>query len=212
MFIWGLRWGESKYSGESCSFGYWQELESKWTQTVPLKGKAQNRPIVTYVDIPLVTASQMMREYVSPMKLEVTGSEYLQNNELILLIVIIMSVSQITLYTLNLHSVCTSFKSPWCLILCDSMDCSPPGSSVHEILWARILGWVAMLSSSGSSQLRDPNSCLLCLLHWQRGSLPLASPGKPQIYTVLCVNYISIKLGRKKILINGETSDFQSGM
>ena len=49
----------------------------------------------------------MMREYVSPMKLEVIGSEYLQNNELILLIVIIMmSVSQILLYTLNLHSVC----------------------------------------------------------------------------------------------------------
>ena len=51
----------------------------------------------------------MMREYVSPMKLEVIGSEYLQNNELILLIVIIMmSVSQILLYTLNLHSVCMS--------------------------------------------------------------------------------------------------------
>ena len=154
MFIWGLRWGESKYSGESCSFGYWQELESKWTQTLPLKGKAQNRPIVTYVDIPLVTASQMMREYVSPMKLEVTGSEYLQNNELILLIVIIMSVSQITLYTLNLHSVCTSFKSPWCLILCDSMDCSPPGSSVHEILQAKILEWVAILSSRREGRSR----------------------------------------------------------
>ena len=79
---------------------------------MPLKGKAQKWPIVTYVDIPLVTASLMMREYVSPMKLEVTGSECLQNNELILLIVIIMSVSQITSYTLNLHSVCTSFKSP----------------------------------------------------------------------------------------------------
>ena len=44
------------------------------------------------------------------------------------------------------------------------------------------------------------------------GSLPLASPGKPQTYTVRCVNYISIKLGRKKTLINGETSVFQSGM
>ena len=28
-----------------------------------------------------------------------------------------------------------------CLTLCDSMDCSPPGSSVHEILLARILEW-----------------------------------------------------------------------
>ena len=30
-----------------------------------------------------------------------------------------------------------------CLTLCDPMDCSPPGSSVHEILQARILEWVA---------------------------------------------------------------------
>ena len=35
------------------------------------------------------------------------------------------------------------------------MDCSPPGSSVHEILQARILVWVAMPSSRGSSQPRD---------------------------------------------------------
>ena len=34
-----------------------------------------------------------------------------------------------------------------CLILCDSMDCSPPGSSVHGILQARILEWVAILFS-----------------------------------------------------------------
>ena len=38
-----------------------------------------------------------------------------------------------------------------CLTLCDPMDCSPPGSSVHGILQARILGWVAISSSTGSS-------------------------------------------------------------
>ena len=42
-----------------------------------------------------------------------------------------------------------------CLTLCDSMDCSPPGSSVHGILQARILEWVAMPSSRGSYQPRD---------------------------------------------------------
>ena len=35
--------------------------------------------------------------------------------------------------------------------VCDPVDCNPPGSSVHGILHARILGWVAMLSSKGSS-------------------------------------------------------------
>ena len=42
-----------------------------------------------------------------------------------------------------------------CPTLCDPMDCSPPGSSVHGILQAGTLEWVAMPSSRGSSQPRD---------------------------------------------------------
>ena len=42
-----------------------------------------------------------------------------------------------------------------CLTLCDPMDCSPPGSSVHGTLQATILEWVAMCCSRGSSQPRD---------------------------------------------------------
>ena len=42
-----------------------------------------------------------------------------------------------------------------CSIPCDPMDCSPPGSSVHGILQARILEWAVMPSSGGSSQPRD---------------------------------------------------------
>ena len=42
-----------------------------------------------------------------------------------------------------------------CLALCNTVDCSPPGSSVHGIFQARILEWVAMLFSRGSSQPRD---------------------------------------------------------
>ena len=42
-----------------------------------------------------------------------------------------------------------------CLTLCYPVDCSPPGSSVHGILQARILEWVAIPFSSGSSQPRD---------------------------------------------------------
>ena len=42
-----------------------------------------------------------------------------------------------------------------CPTLCNLMDCSPPGSSVHGILQARILEWVAIPSSRGSSQFRD---------------------------------------------------------
>ena len=42
-----------------------------------------------------------------------------------------------------------------CLTLCDPVDCSPPGFSVHGILQARILEWVAISFSRGSSWARD---------------------------------------------------------
>ena len=41
-----------------------------------------------------------------------------------------------------------------CSTLCSPMDCSLPGSSVHEIFQARILEWIAIPFSRGSSQLR----------------------------------------------------------
>ena len=42
-----------------------------------------------------------------------------------------------------------------CPTLCDPVDCSSPGSSVHGILQARMLEWVAISFSRGSSQPRD---------------------------------------------------------
>ena len=49
-----------------------------------------------------------------------------------------------------------------CPILCNPMDCSPPGSSVHGILQARVLEWVAISSSRGSSWPRD-QTCVSCI-------------------------------------------------
>ena len=50
-----------------------------------------------------------------------------------------------------------------CLTLCDPMDCSPPGFCVHGILQARILEWIAMPCSRGSSQPKDQTliSCIV---------------------------------------------------
>ena len=45
-----------------------------------------------------------------------------------------------------------------CPTLCNPMDCSPPGSSVHGMFQARILEWVAISSSRKSSQPRDRTS------------------------------------------------------
>ena len=52
--------------------------------------------------------------------------------------------------------LCLCAKSlPSCLTLCDSMDHNPPGFSAHGILQARILEWMAISSSRGSSLPRD---------------------------------------------------------
>ena len=50
---------------------------------------------------------------------------------------------------------------------CNSMDCSLPGSSAHGILQARILQWVALSFSRGSSQSRDRTqvSCVARFLY-----------------------------------------------
>ena len=61
------------------------------------------------------------------------------------------------------------------LTLCDSMDRSPPGSSVLGIFQARILEWVAMPSTRRSSQHRDWTH----ISRQQAGSLPWVPPGKP---------------------------------
>ena len=51
----------------------------------------------------------------------------------------------------HLESLCCAQSLQLCPILCDPVDCSPPGSSVHGILQARILEWVAMPSFRGCS-------------------------------------------------------------
>ena len=70
--------------------------------------------------------------------------------------------------------VCQVASVGSCPTLCDPMDCSPPGSSV-----SRILEWVAMPSSRGFSWPRDRTHISYIYLHWETGSLPLASAGKP---------------------------------
>ena len=62
-----------------------------------------------------------------------------------------------------------------CLTLCHPMDCNPPDSSVHGIHQARILEWVAMPCSRGSSQPRDRTQSPAL----QADALPSEPPGKP---------------------------------
>ena len=85
------------------------------------------------------------------------------------------------------------------LTLCEPMDCSPPGSSVHGISQARILEWVAISFSRGSSPFRDWTHVFCIgrqiLYHWATleaftythppiGCVP-CFPGEPWLLKVL---------------------------
>ena len=77
------------------------------------------------------------------------------------------------------YTMCICAKS--CLILHNAMDCSPPGSSVHGILQARILEWVAMLSSKGSCPPKD-GTCISCGSYISGGVSTSEPLGKPCLY------------------------------
>ena len=70
-----------------------------------------------------------------------------------------------------------------CLTLCDPMDCGPLGSSVHGILHARILEWVAIPFSRGcfnrGIELRSPAL--------QVDSLPSEPPGKSHVMSYVII-------------------------
>ena len=67
-----------------------------------------------------------------------------------------------------------------CLTLCDPMDYTPRGSSVHGILQARLLECICRALLQGIFLTEGSNPHLLHVLHWQVGSLSLAPPQKPK--------------------------------
>ena len=70
---------------------------------------------------------------------------------------ILSTTLEIRYMTIRHHLITKS-----CLTLSNSLDCSPPGSSVHGITQARILEWVIISFSRGSPQLRD-RTCVFCV-------------------------------------------------
>ena len=76
----------------------------------------------------------------------------------------------VCVYVLSHFSHIQIFVTVW-TVVCQA--------TVHGVLQERILEWVAIPSSRGIFLTQGLNPCLLCLLHWQLGSLPLVPPGKP---------------------------------
>ena len=77
-----------------------------------------------------------------------------------------------------------------CLTLCNPMDCSPPGSSVHRILQARILEWVVIPFSRKSSWPRG-----WIQFSYISGRLPCEPLGKP--LCLICTFFIIILAHRQ---------------
>ena len=71
----------------------------------------------------------------------------------------LLNLKSVSLVFTDLLCVCVS-----CLTLCNLVDCSPLGSSIHGIFQSRILEWAAISFSRGSSQPRDQIhvSCISC--------------------------------------------------
>ena len=100
-----------------------------------------------------------------------------------------------------------------CVWLCKPMVCSPPGSSVHGILQARILEWVAMPFSRGPSRPRDQTlvSCLSCtdrrvLYQLSRRGSPLCIQSVFVVYLFYTWQCVSLN---PKLLIFSPTSQAQ---
>ena len=70
--------------------------------------------------------------------------------------------SKLSIFHLSPELSCCCLVTKSCLTLCDPMDCCLPGSSVHGLSQTRILEWVAISFSEGSSWLRDQTqvSCI----------------------------------------------------
>ena len=93
----------------------------------------------------------------------------------------------LTLYFcfLLVQFLCTCVPVQSCLTLCDPMDCSPPGSSVHGLFQARkklsatFSGVVCHFLLRGIFLTQGWNPCLL---HWQVDSLPLSNLGNQVFY------------------------------
>ena len=78
-----------------------------------------------------------------------------------------------------LSSLCV-LVTQLCLTLCNPMECGTPGSSIHGIFQARILGLVTISFSRGYSWPRDWTHLLRC-----RQTLPSEQPGKPFLLIII---------------------------
>ena len=127
----------SRYKNWAHKISYWEYL-TIWKSALPVFPWAQS------TSFPLSTLNSFR---------ECWKSEAAAAHDLILVEVDGKQSWQVPICGWQYACMCTKLL-PLCLTLCDTMDCSPPHSSVHGILQARILDWVTIPSSRGYSRPR----------------------------------------------------------
>ena len=112
-----------------------------------------------------------------------------------------------TLYFFFLGIVCVLVAQS-CPTPCDPMDCSPSGSSVHGILQARVVEWVAIPFSRGSSWTRDQTQ----VSSLQADSLSSEPPGKPLEWNFVRRQFCpAAELGEGRRKPNGAGAPWEGG-
>ena len=86
-----------------------------------------------------------------------------------------------------------------CLTVCDPMDCSLQGSSVHGIFQARVLEWVAISFSRGSSRLRDQTQVSHIAGRW----FAVWAPEKPILCARKCITVMWKHLACVRVALSG---------
>ena len=87
--------------------------------------------------------------------------------------------------------VCVHARAQSCPTLCDPTDCSPPGSSVHGISQVRILEWVAISFSRGSSWTRNQTQVIPALT----GGFYTTAPPEEPLFLVAKLKYFQRNRG-----------------
>ena len=98
--------------------------------------------------------------------INVLMGQSVRKNETNMQMIINLNISSRSVYTWNFNLIINTKESEVaqsCPTLCNPMDCSLPGSSVHGIFQARVLEWGAISFSRGSSRPRDRTqvSCIV---------------------------------------------------
>ena len=100
--------------------------------------------------------------------------------------------------------ICCCLITKLCPTLCDPMGCSPPGSSVHELSQARILEWVVISFSKGSSL----PGVKLSLLHCRCTLYCLSHQGSSTAVLALCHSVLSASSQRDSLSVKLILLDF----